>query len=102
MRVPRPNPDRGPRPSRLPWMSGTARHWSPSHLQPRGPAPACSPEPFTELSPRGEPMPITIAEAVEETSGLARSKADELRTRPLSYVLNGGLAGAYVGVAVVL
>jgi nitrite transporter len=47
-------------------------------------------------------MPITIPEAVDETSGLARSKADELRTRPLSYLLNGGLAGVYVGVAVVL
>jgi nitrite transporter NirC len=47
-------------------------------------------------------MPITIAEAVQETSGLARSKADELRTRPLSYLLGGGLAGVYVGVAVVL
>jgi nitrite transporter len=47
-------------------------------------------------------MPIPIPEAVEESVDLARSKADQLRREPLRYLLSAVMAGAYVGVAVVL
>jgi nitrite transporter NirC len=47
-------------------------------------------------------MPIPIPEAVDENAALARSKADQLRTRPIAYLLSAVLAGAFIGVGVVL
>jgi nitrite transporter len=47
-------------------------------------------------------MPIPIPETVEESAELARGKADQLRREPLRYLLSAVMAGAYVGVAVVL
>jgi nitrite transporter len=47
-------------------------------------------------------MPIPISETVEESVDLARSKAEQLRREPLRYLLSAVMAGAYVGVAVVL
>jgi nitrite transporter len=47
-------------------------------------------------------MPIPIPEAIVESADLARSKAVQLRTQPLRYLLSAVMAGAYVGVAVVL
>lgn len=46
-------------------------------------------------------MPIPIPEALEETAALARTKADQARRLP-GYLLSSAMAGAYVGVAVVL
>jgi nitrite transporter NirC len=46
-------------------------------------------------------MPVPIPEAVEESAGLARTKAKQVGNLP-RYLLNSALAGAYVGVAVVL
>jgi nitrite transporter len=46
-------------------------------------------------------MPIPITEAVDEAGSVARAKADQARTMP-RYLLASMLAGAYVGVAVVL
>ena len=47
-------------------------------------------------------MPIPIPEAVDENASLARTKADQLRTRPAAYLLSAVLAGAFIGVGVVL
>jgi nitrite transporter NirC len=47
-------------------------------------------------------MPIPIPEAVDENASLARSKADQLRTRPAAYLLSAVLAGGFIGVGVVL
>ena len=47
-------------------------------------------------------MPIPIPEAIEESADLARSKAEQLRREPLGYLLSALMAGAFVGVAVVL
>jgi len=46
-------------------------------------------------------MPIPIPEALEETAALARTKAAQVRRLP-GYLLSSAMAGAYVGVAVVL
>ncbi len=46
-------------------------------------------------------MPISIPDAVDEAGALARSKADQARRVP-EYAVASLLAGAYVGVAVVL
>jgi nitrite transporter NirC len=46
-------------------------------------------------------MPVPIPEAVEESAGLARTKAKQVGNLP-RYLMNSALAGAYVGVAVVL
>ena len=46
-------------------------------------------------------MPIPISDAVDEAGALARSKADQARRVP-QYAVASLLAGAYVGVAVVL
>jgi nitrite transporter NirC len=46
-------------------------------------------------------MPIPITEAVDEAGSVARAKADQARTMP-RYLLSSALAGAYIGVAVVL
>jgi nitrite transporter NirC len=46
-------------------------------------------------------MPIPISEAVEESAVLARTKAAQVGRLP-RYLLSSALAGAYVGVAVVL
>ncbi len=47
-------------------------------------------------------MPIPIPEAVEENAALARSKGEQLRTRPIAYLLSAILAGGFIGVGVVL
>jgi nitrite transporter NirC len=47
-------------------------------------------------------MPIPIPEAVDENAVLARSKADQLRNQPARYLLSAVLAGAFIGVGVVL
>lgn len=47
-------------------------------------------------------MPIPIPEAVDENAALARSKADQLRNRPIAYLLSAVLAGGFIGVGVVL
>ena len=47
-------------------------------------------------------MPIPITEALDDNAAIARAKADQLRTRPLAYLLTAGLAGAFIGVGVVL
>jgi nitrite transporter NirC len=47
-------------------------------------------------------MPIPIPEAVDENASVARSKAEQLRTRPVAYLLSAVLAGAFIGVGVVL
>ena len=46
-------------------------------------------------------MPISVSEAVDEAGALARTKAEQARNLP-RYALASLLAGAYVGVAVVL
>ncbi|MDQ3679073.1 MAG: formate/nitrite transporter family protein [Actinomycetota bacterium] len=46
-------------------------------------------------------MPIPIPEALEESAALARTKAQQVRLLP-RYLASSALAGAYVGVAVVL
>jgi nitrite transporter len=46
-------------------------------------------------------MPIPVPEAVDEAGALARTKADQARNLP-RYAIASMLAGAYVGVAVVL
>ena len=46
-------------------------------------------------------MPIPIPEALEESAALARTKAGQVRRLP-GYLLSSAMAGAYVGVAVVL
>ena len=46
-------------------------------------------------------MPIPVSEAVDEAGALARTKADQARNLP-RYAIASMLAGAYVGVAVVL
>ena len=46
-------------------------------------------------------MPIPIPEALEEAAALARTKAAQVRRLP-GYLLSSAMAGAYVGVAVVL
>jgi nitrite transporter NirC len=47
-------------------------------------------------------MPIPIPEAVDENAALARSKGDQLRKRPIAYLLSAVLAGGFIGVGVVL
>ncbi len=47
-------------------------------------------------------MPIPITEAVDDNAAVARAKADQLRTRPLAYLLTAVLAGGFIGVGVVL
>jgi nitrite transporter NirC len=46
-------------------------------------------------------MPIPIPQALEESAGVARAKANQARRLP-PYLFSSMLAGAYVGVAVVL
>jgi nitrite transporter NirC len=47
-------------------------------------------------------VPITIPEALDIHEAAAVAKAEQARTSPLRYLLSSALAGAYVGVAVVL
>jgi nitrite transporter NirC len=47
-------------------------------------------------------VPITIPEALDVHESAAVAKAAQARTSPLRYLLSSALAGAYVGVAVVL
>jgi nitrite transporter NirC len=46
-------------------------------------------------------MPIPVPEALDEAGGLAQAKASQVRS-PLKYLLSSALAGAFVGIAVVL
>lgn len=46
-------------------------------------------------------MPITVPQALDESAELAASKAEQVRSLP-KFLVNAALAGAYVGVAVVL
>ena len=46
-------------------------------------------------------MPIPIPRAVQEPAGVARAKAEQVRRLP-AYLFGAVLAGAYVGVAVVV
>ena len=47
-------------------------------------------------------MPITIPEALDAHEALAVAKATQARTSLPRYLLSSAMAGAYVGVAVVL
>jgi len=47
-------------------------------------------------------MPIPIPEAADENAAAARAKAEQLRTQPARYLLSAVLAGAFIGVGVVL
>lgn len=47
-------------------------------------------------------MPLPVAQTLEGQEDLAVEKADQLRTAPLRYLTSALLAGAYVGVAIVL
>ncbi|MEA2671056.1 MAG: nitrite transporter, partial [Chloroflexota bacterium] len=47
-------------------------------------------------------MPIPIPEAVDENAALARAKGEQLRRRPIAYLLSAVLAGGFIGVGVVL
>jgi len=46
-------------------------------------------------------MPIPVPEALDDAGGLAVAKATQVRS-PLKYLLSSALAGAFVGIAVVL
>src|SRR5207247_6337181 len=62
-------------------------------------APGALPDPYVrrkELT-----MPIPVSEAVDEAGALARTKASQARNLP-RYAIASMLAGAYVGVAIVL
>jgi nitrite transporter NirC len=47
-------------------------------------------------------VPITIPEALDVHEAAAVAKAEQARSSPLRYLLSSALAGAYVGIAVVL
>lgn len=47
-------------------------------------------------------MPVPITTALDDAAALAAAKAAQLRSSPARYLASSGLAGAYVGIAVVL
>src|SRR5690625_7884078 len=50
---------------------------------------------------KGTPMPTAISAAVDDLAGQAVTKANAVR-RPARYLVSSGLAGVYIGVAVIV